>query len=286
MTASPSIRQAMLVGRDRLASRGDQAVHECLILLQSITQKSKAHLLAFDEELLLAEQYQRFMHLLDRRAAGEPSAYLVEEKEFWSLPLKVTADVLIPRADTELLVETALTVLGNKQRPHILDLGTGSGCIALALASELADAVITASDRSDACLKLARENAKNLKLSNISWQQSDWFSALPVRPYDLIISNPPYIAADDPHLESEVAAYEPSHALIAKEQGLADLHHIIQEAGNYLVNAGYLILEHGWQQAKPVQEALQKHGFSGIETGTDLQGHERLSMAQYKPPIG
>jgi release factor glutamine methyltransferase len=281
MTEVPNIRQALLTGKHRLANLGDQAAHECLILLQNVTQKTKVKLLAFDEELLEVEQYQRFIQLLERRAAGEPSAYIIEEKEFWSLPLKVTADVLIPRSDTELLVETALAVLANKQQANILDLGTGSGCIALALASELPQAQITACDRSPACLNIAQQNAKNLGLENISWHESDWFSALSVKPYDLIVSNPPYIAADDPDLASNVAEYEPTYALIAQDQGLADLNKIIQQAGDYLLEAGHLILEHGWQQAGQVQNALRQQGFSAIETRTDLQGHERVSMAQY-----
>jgi len=285
MTEVPNIRQALLTGKHRLANLGDQAAHECLILLQNVTQKTKVKLLAFDEELLEVEQYQRFIQLLERRAAGEPSAYIIEEKEFWSLPLKVTADVLIPRSDTELLVETALAVLANKQQANILDLGTGSGCIALALASELPQAQITACDRSPACLNIAQQNAKNLGLENISWHESDWFSALSVKPYDLIVSNPPYIAADDPDLASNVAEYEPTYALIAQDQGLADLNKIIQQAGDYLLEAGHLILEHGWQQAGQVQNALRQQGFSAIETRTDLQGHERVSMAQYSSHV-
>ncbi len=285
MTEVPNIRQALLTGKHRLANLGDQATHECLILLQNVTQKTKVKLLAFDEELLEVEQYQRFIQLLERRAAGEPSAYIIEEKEFWSLPLKVTADVLIPRSDTELLVETALAVLANKQQANILDLGTGSGCIALALASELPQAQITACDRSPACLNIAQQNAKNLGLENISWHESDWFSALSVKPYDLIVSNPPYIAADDPDLASNVAEYEPTYALIAQDQGLADLNKIIQQAGDYLLEAGHLILEHGWQQAGQVQNALRQQGFSAIETRADLQGHERVSMAQYSSHV-
>ena len=285
MTEVPNIRQALLTGKHRLANLGDQAAHECLILLQNVTQKTKVKLLAFDEELLEVEQYQRFIQLLERRAAGEPSAYIIEEKEFWSLPLKVTADVLIPRSDTELLVETALAVLANKQQANILDLGTGSGCIALALASELPQAQITACDRSPACLNIAQQNAKNLGLENISWHESDWFSTLSVKPYDLIVSNPPYIAADDPDLASNVAEYEPTYALIAQDQGLADLNKIIQQAGDYLLEAGHLILEHGWQQAGQVQNALRQQGFSAIETRTDLQGHERVSMAQYSSHV-
>ena len=197
----------------------------------------------------------------------------------------MTADVLIPRSDTELLVETALAVLANKQQANILDLGTGSGCIALALASELPQAQITACDRSPACLNIAQQNAKNLGLENISWHESDWFSALSVKPYDLIVSNPPYIAADDPDLASNVAEYEPTYALIAQDQGLADLNKIIQQAGDYLLEAGHLILEHGWQQAGQVQNALRQQGFSAIETRTDLQGHERVSMAQYSSHV-
>lgn len=285
MTEVPNIRQALLTGKHRLANLGDQAAHECLILLQNVTQKTKVKLLAFDEELLEVEQYQRFIQLLERRAAGEPSAYIIEEKEFWSLPLKVTADALIPRSDTELLVETALAVLANKQQANILDLGTGSGCIALALASELPQAQITACDRSPACLNIAQQNAKNLGLENISWHESDWFSALSVKPYDLIVSNPPYIAADDPDLASNVAEYEPTYALIAQDQGLADLNKIIQQAGDYLLEAGHLILEHGWQQAGQVQNALRQQGFSAIETRADLQGHERVSMAQYSSHV-
>ena len=282
MNEAPSIRQALLTGRDRLAALGEQATNECLILLQSITQKNKAKLLAFDEELLEEDQYQRFIQLLERRATGEPSAYIIEQKEFWSLPLKVTAEVLIPRSDSELLVEMALAALADKQHARILDLGTGSGCIALALASELPQAEITACDRSPASLEVARQNAKNLALKNISWLESDWFSALSGQRYYLIVSNPPYIAADDHHLSSSVAKYEPSHALIAQDQGLADLNKIIQEAGNYLLEAGHLILEHGWQQASQVQSTLRQGGFSAIATASDLQGHERVSMAQHR----
>jgi len=204
---------------------------ETELLLAHVLQVSRTHLLAWPDQILTPEQQQQFQQLLQRRLQGESIAHIVGEKEFWSLTLTVSPDTLIPRPETELLVETALEKLPANILQNIADLGTGSGAIALALAKERPHWQITATDIDSAALKIAQYNAKKLALKNITFHQGNWFKALPAnRQFHAIISNPPYIAENDPHLDPASLAFEPKHALISDNNGLHDLYLIIAQA--------------------------------------------------------
>lgn len=219
---------------------------------------------------LTSAQQARYESLLARRAAGEPVAYLTGEKEFWSLALKVTPDVLIPRPDTELLVEWALQLAPQR----VADVGTGSGAVVLALATELPRARFTATDISAAALAIAGLNARTLKLGNVEFLQGHLLEPLG-GDFDLIVSNPPYIAERDPHLPA--LRYEPALALTSGADGLDAIREIVGQAPAHLKSGGWLLLEHGAEQGAAVRELLKQAGFLRIETRRDLAGHERAS---------
>ena len=221
------------------------------ILLEHVTGKGRTYILAFGETHLTDEQREQLDALLARRRAGEPVAHLTGVREFWSLPLFVSPATLIPRPDTECLVEQALTRL--PERPcRILDLGTGTGAIALALASERPDCDVTAVDRMPDAVALAKRNAQHLAIKNIHILQSDWFSALDEQQFAMIVSNPPYIDEQDPHLQQGDVRFEPLSALVAADSGMADIVHIIEQSRNALASGGFLLLEHGWQQGEGI----------------------------------
>jgi len=230
--------------------------------------KSSDHL---PEKTLLA-----YEALQTSRLAGKPIAYLLGEQEFWSLPLRVTEDVLVPRADTELLVATALALLPSGGT-DILDLGTGSGAIALAIASERADCHITAVDISAAALRIARLNAHQLGLKNLTFLESHWFTSLPVKRYALIASNPPYVPITDPHLDSVGVRHEPRLALVSGTDGLDDIRSISSTAAKYLRDGGKLLFEHGFDQGPEVCELLDRQGYSNVVTLKDAAGNERVT---------
>jgi len=235
----------------------------------------RAWLLAHDTDPLDAATLERLHGLARRRAAGEPLAYLVGEKEFFGLPLAVDARVLVPRPDTETLVEWALERLAGQPAPTVLDLGTGSGAIALALQHARPDAQVTAVDASAGALEVARGNAARLGLP-LRFLQGDWCAALDsAERFDLIASNPPYIAAADGHLAALV--HEPLSALAAGADGLDDLRRIVAQAPAHLAPGGWLLLEHGWDQAAAVRELLQAAGFDAVQSRQDLAGIERCS---------
>lgn len=271
-----TIAHALNIGKQALAKQ-EAPYNEALSLLQHVLGKSKQSLIAHSDELLSDELYRQFEQCLQRRSRGEPIAYIVEQKEFWSLPLYVCPDVLVPRPETELLVETALEMLSDVESGRVLDLGTGSGCIALAIASERPKVLIHACDISSTCIQTAKLNATTLNIINVSFTKSNWFDSITSPSYDLIVSNPPYISRHDPALENNVRAYEPEQALIAKQNGLEDLQHIIQHAPQFLADQGKLVLEHGWQQAQAVRDLLIKRGYVQIRTVNDLHGHERVT---------
>ncbi|MEQ4530423.1 MAG: peptide chain release factor N(5)-glutamine methyltransferase, partial [Mixta sp.] len=218
--------------------------------------------------------------LIARRARGEPVAHLTGEREFWSLPLTVSPVTLIPRPDTEILVEQALARLPTAA-VDILDLGTGTGAVALAIASERPDCRIVGVDRVAEAVQLAQHNAQKLQITNVAFLQSDWFSALAQRKFALIVSNPPYIDSADPHLQQGDVRFEPLSALVATEQGLADIRHIAQAARDYLQPDGWLMLEHGWQQGAQVRNILAAHGYQAVTTCQDYAGHDRVTLAKY-----
>lgn len=249
------------------------------ILLGLVTGKARTFILAFGETQLSEAQLAELDALLARRAAGEPVAYLTGVREFWSLPLMVSPATLIPRPDTECVVEQALARLP-AEPCRILDLGTGTGAIALALASERPDCRVVAVDKVPDAVDLAQRNAARLNITNIDIRQSDWFSAVQGDRFQLIVSNPPYIDSEDEHLRQGDVRFEPLSALVAPDAGLADIGYLIREARTFLEPGGWLVLEHGWQQGEAVRALFHQAGFLAVETGLDYGGNERLTMGQ------
>ncbi|MDI5889703.1 peptide chain release factor N(5)-glutamine methyltransferase [Halomonas rhizosphaerae] len=226
----------------------------------------------------------RFEALLAARAAGQPVAYLTGEREFWGLRLATSPHTLIPRPDTERLVEAAFAH-GASPRGRLLDLGTGTGAIALAFASERPGWSVVGIDQSPEAVTLARHNAERLAIANVDFRAGDWFAPLIDQnggePFDLIVSNPPYIAEDDPHLRKGDLRFEPYSALVAAEQGLADLRHLVDEARGHLLPGGWLLLEHGHGQGAAVRDALATAGYGQVATLRDLGGHDRVSLGRH-----
>ncbi len=249
------------------------------ILLGFVTGRARTFILAFGETALLPAEQAQLEALLARRQRGEPVAHLVGIREFWSLPLFVSPATLIPRPDTECLVEQALARLPASPCA-ILDLGTGTGAIALALASERPDCHVTAVDLMPDAVALARRNAEQLGIANVTLLQSHWFSALGNQRFATIVSNPPYIDEQDPHLAEGDVRFEPRSALVAAEQGLADLAWIIDQARAFLLPDGWLLLEHGWQQGEQVRALFAKNGYRDVETMRDYGGNERLTAGR------
>ena len=266
---------------------------DALVLLQHATGKSRTQILAFDDTEIDEKVRLKLTALLDRRLKGEPIAYILGEKEFWSLPLNVSKGTLIPRSDTEILVEKALQIAleklqENPPRFRILDLGTGTGAIALALASELSSICqkqqisleIIGVDLMPDVVALAQSNAERNKL-NVQFLQSRWFENITGQ-FDLIVSNPPYIDAQDEHLRQGDVRFEPLSALVANDAGYADLRHIIELAPSYLNSNGALLLEHGWQQGEKVRSIFQENHWEMVETVRDYGDNERVTLGFWK----
>ena len=266
---------------------------DALVLLQHATGKSRTQILAFDDTEIDEKVRLKLTALLDRRLKGEPIAYILGEKEFWSLPLNVSKGTLIPRPDTEILVEKALQIALEKLQenpPHfrILDLGTGTGAIALALASELSPICqkqpisleIIGVDLMPDVVALAQSNAERNKL-NVKFLQSRWFENITGQ-FDLIVSNPPYIDGQDEHLRQGDVRFEPLSALVANDAGYADLRHIIELAPSYLNSNGVLLLEHGWQQGEKVRSIFQENHWEMVETVRDYGDNERVTLGFWK----
>jgi release factor glutamine methyltransferase len=275
-----------------LALAPDSARIEVQSLLQQVLQAPRAFLLTHPERGLNEAENARYHALLQRRLAGEPVAYILGEREFFGMKFKVTPDTLIPRPDTELLVELALeripqTPPGLPLRAQgearqqtafrLLDLGAGSGAIALAVAHARPATQVLACDSSASALMVARENAHRLGITNVSFVHSDWFAELGAQRFDLIVSNPPYVAQGDPHLRQGDLHFEPASALASGEDGLHDIRHIVAVATAHLQPGGWLLLEHGYDQAAQVRELLQQAGFRAVFSACDLSGTERVS---------
>lgn len=258
----------------RVQLNTDSARLDTELILAHVLQVSRTYLYTWGDRLLTSEQTMAATSLLALRQQGQPIAYLLGMREFWSLPLSVSPATLIPRPDTETLVEWALN-LSLPEQARVLDLGTGTGAIALALASERPHWQIIAVDSHPAAVALASSNSDKLQLP-IDAQLSHWFSAVSGS-FDLIVSNPPYIDPLDPHLQQGDVRFEPHSALIAADHGMADLTHIIEQAPRFLRPDGWLLLEHGYQQAELVITALQREGFVHCRTQTDLAGQPRIS---------
>jgi release factor glutamine methyltransferase len=271
----------LLLHRDRLKAVSDSATADIELLLCYCIQKPRSYLRAWPEAVLSPAIEQQFLQLLSRRQQGEPIAYLIGERGFWTLDLQVSPATLIPRPETELLVEIVLSRLQSAVKARVLDLGTGTGAIALALASERADWQLLASDVSEEAVLLAEANRAALGLDNVSIQQSDWFTAIAPGRFDAIVSNPPYIDPQDPHLHRGDIRFEPRSALVADNQGMADIEKIVAKAPNYLADAGWLLFEHGYDQGDKARALLAAAGFQQVFTEQDLAGQDRVSGGRW-----
>ena len=277
-----TISQALRQAASRLSgpSLADTRL-EAEILLAHVLDKPRTHLFAWPDARLDEDSRMRFERLVERRLRGEPSAYLTGRREFWSLELKVTADTLVPRPETELLVEQALDLIPVESTLQIVDLGTGCGAISAAIASERPACRVLATDSSAAALAVAVENFRRLGLDNISCRNGYWCTALPAGArFDMIVSNPPYVASDDPHLSADGLPWEPANALISGSDGLNDIREIVRTAREHLVPGGWLLLEHGYDQGKRILHMLRAAGYRDCSTVHDLGGMERVSRAQ------
>jgi release factor glutamine methyltransferase len=267
-------------GMQVLSTSSDSAKLDAEILLAFLLNKERTYLLTWPDKLLDEIQQQAFIQLLTRRSSGEPIAYIVGTKEFWSLPLHVSPVTLIPRPDTEVLVELVLNHYANTRKLHCLDLGTGTGAIALALASEQPLWQIDAVDYSFEAVKLAQHNAQSLHLNNVTVYQSDWFSDVKNIDFDVIVSNPPYIDVLDQNLSQGDVRFEPKSALVANEQGLGDIKFIAKQALKFLKPNGSIFFEHGYQQGRSVRDILLSLGYVSIQTVRDFNNHERITWAE------
>lgn len=278
----PTVEEALTLAKAMLAGRSDSPQLDAEVLLSVITGDDRSRFRAFTERRLSAGEAQDFFDLLRQRVAGRPIAYLTGSREFWSLAFEVSDAVLIPRPETETLVEKALTALSNQPRPKILDLGTGSGAVAITLALERPDARLVATDQSLKALDLASKNAERHGVAaRIRFLQGDWFGALPdPEPFDAIVSNPPYLSDQDPHLQRGDLRFEPRTALAAGPSGLRELDRIIEDAPGRLNPNGILLLEHGFDQGERVRQRLAAEGFQAICTHRDLAGHPRVTLGQ------
>lgn len=262
---------------EALALNPNSARIEIQCLLQQALNVPRAWLLAHSEHRPNEAEQTHYQELLQRRLQGEPVAYLLGEREFFGLKLKVTPATLIPRPETELLVELALSHISQRGVCRVLDLGTGSGAIALALAHARPDIEVLGSDASTTALAVARANAQQLSITNTTFIQSNWFNAFAAQKFNIIVSNPPYIAINDPHLIQGDVRFEPISALVSGDDGLHDIRHITTHSPNYLESGGWLFLEHGYNQAVQVRELLRQAGFNEVFSACDLAGIERVS---------
>ena len=259
-------------------SESDDARLDSQVLLAYALNVSRTWLFTWPDKALDGAILTAFNALIEERKSGTPIAYITGYRDFWSLRLKVTPDTLIPRADTELLVETALTLKNVEKSCDVIDLGTGTGAIALSLANECPSWRITATDINPETLAVAKENAQTLELS-VSFKESAWFDAINDC-YDLVISNPPYIESNDPHLQQGDLRFEPAGALASGQDGLDDIRLLVQQALKHLKKDGYLLLEHGYQQAEAVRSLMAKAGYIDIETHQDIEDRNRVTLGK------
>jgi release factor glutamine methyltransferase len=273
-TLAQALQQALAA-----LQHGDSSRLDCEVLLAHVLGKPRSHLHAWPDAELDQAQLAVFRQLVARRAEGEPVAYLTGRREFWSLDFEVSRATLIPRPETELLVEQALAVLPAQQPLRLADLGTGSGAVAVAVARERSAWRLCASDRSQAALEVARRNAARLGVPEIDFLLSNWGAAFADGCLDAVVANPPYVAENDPHLADGDVRFEPRSALVAGPQGLDDLRRLIDDAARVLKAGGWLLLEHGPAQSTAIQALLNKRNFKDIATVHDLAGLARVTRA-------
>jgi release factor glutamine methyltransferase len=265
----------------QLASVSDSPRLDLEIFLTHILNQNRTYFFTWPDKELSAEQAKKFDEFFLRRLTGEPVAHIIGQREFWSLPLMVNNSTLIPRPDTELLVEAVLGLFPDEQPRRLLDLGTGTGAIVLALAHEKKQWQCVGVDREPAAVELAERNRQQLQLSTVKILQSDWFSALANEPaFDVIVSNPPYIDPADEHLNQGDVRFEPLSALTADNHGLADLEFIIAHAPRYLASGGWLLVEHGYDQGSAVRDLFAANQFDELNTFRDYGGNERVTVGR------
>lgn len=276
----PTIKTLLTQAASTLASHTDSPLLDAEVLLGFVLDKPRTYLRAWRDNTLTVQQIICFEALINQRQQGTPIAYLTGKREFWSRDFMVTSDVLIPRPDTELLIELSLGLITKDKAVKLIDLGTGSGIIAVTLAAERPNAYVTAVDASLAALKVAQHNAQHHQLTNIEFYQSNWFSNVPKSLFDLVISNPPYIDPDDEHLQQGDVRFEPQSALIADNQGLSDIQIIADKARSYLKPAGHLLIEHGYNQAPRVQAIFNALAYDKVQSYRDLSGQPRVTYGR------
>lgn len=277
-----TIQEALKTATDQLLSASPSAWLDAEVLLAHVLGKERSHLRAWPEKALPLPQRAAFQRLIQKRRSGMPVAYITGKREFWSREFTVTPAVLIPRPETECLIEKALEIIDSEAIATLADIGTGSGAIAITLAAECPRIQVIAADISESALAIARHNAARFNIQNIQFYQSDWLKDLPAVAFDMIISNPPYVAENDPHLTGDEIRFEPALALKAGPKGLDACRQIAEQARRKLAPGGYLVLEHGFNQAEEVQAFLKGLGFSRLASHTDLQGHPRVTAARWQ----
>lgn len=282
--SSQTISDALHTATTMLSRASSSPRLDAELLLEYVTGRSRTSFRAEPERPLPVNAAWSFQQLVKRRMQGEPVAYILGQQEFWSLLIEVSPAVLIPRPETELAVERALAHLDADRPTSVADLGAGSGAIALAIASERRHAQVTGVDASKEALQIAVRNAARLQLPNLGFAQGSWFEPLAGQRFDVIVSNPPYVASDDPDLAPDVRRYEPTIALIAGRTGLEALMEIVATAPKHLCANGWLVLEHGWKQGPAVRDLLVRRGFAHVGSHADLAGRERVSEGQFTQP--
>jgi release factor glutamine methyltransferase len=277
------IQSALTEASRILTASSDSPELDAEILLCLILEKNRSYLRTWPKKQLHAQQRLQFKALLKQRQQGTPIAYIVGVREFWSRDFKVSPDVLIPRPDTELLIELSLPLIPKDKSCKLIDLGTGSGAIAVTLAAERPYTQIVATDINEAALKIAKQNADHYHCRNIRFVQSAWFSEIAETAFDLVISNPPYIAADDPHLQRGDLRFEPQSALVSDDNGLKDISLIAESACKHLKEGGHLLIEHGYNQQAQVQAIFESFDYANIQSHIDLGGNPRVTVGQWHP---
>ncbi|MFT7560136.1 MAG: release factor glutamine methyltransferase [Flavobacteriales bacterium] len=277
-----SLTIAQLLRRaSELKDVSDSARLDTELILARVMACERSYFYTWPEKLVSELHSVEFNHLFERRLKGEPVAYILGRQGFWTLELEVSPCTLIPRADTEILIELVLSQLALPKTPDILDLGTGTGAIALALASEFPISNVLGVDVEVKAVELAQRNAKLNGIGNVSFKVSDWFSSIELK-YDLIVSNPPYIDINDEHLACGDVRFEPASALVAKNGGLADIQVLVSGALNYMNDAAWLVVEHGWTQGEAVRRVFEEFAYSDVATQQDYAGHDRVTYGRIK----
>ena len=277
-----TLGEALTQAAQQLQAVSDSARLDAELLIAEALQIPRSLFFSQPEQVLDGLQLEWVQQLVARRAQGEPIAYIIGSKHFWDIELRVTTDTLIPRPETELLVETALTLFRAEDAIDLLDLGTGSGAIAIAIARARPGWHVIATDTSTAALDVAQQNAQGYNLDNIRFIHSHWFDAIDSsKQFDLIVSNPPYIAEHDPHLQQGDLRFEPHRALQSGADGLDDIRILTRQGTQHLVAGGWLLLEHGYDQARDVSKLLHENSYKNIQQRQDLAGHVRMSMGQH-----